>query len=61
MECIKTKMKTIEFKLHFRDYSKDFETFTKLFSWPEAGNEYHQRMYAKYFALHFGAYKLEEL
>lgn len=51
----------IQFKLWFRNHIRGEQEYTKTFSWPCAGNEHGQRFYAKYFALKFGAYKMEEL
>ena len=50
----------IKFRLWFRSHLRGEPEFTKVFSWPEAGNEHAQRYYANYYALKFGAYNVTE-
>lgn len=54
------KMKTIKFRITFRDYRPNHDDFSVIVEWPNLDLQ-SQRQYATYFAGHNGGYKIEEI
>jgi len=53
-------MKTIKFRITFRDYRPNHDDFSVIVEWPNLDLQ-SQRQYATYFAGHNGGYKIEEI